>query len=279
MTTAPDRFEQFAANPTEPLDLSLGALLIAQDEYPDLPIEDYRARLNEFSRCIGARLSTNAGVEERLLRLNDFLFDEQGFSGNPDDYYDPRNSFLNDVLDRKLGIPISLSVLYLDVGRRLQLPLEGVSFPGHFLVKLPTVEGDMVLDPYAGGAPLSEEDVLERLEELSGQPSPGRERLPELLLTAGHRDILVRLLRNLKSIYAHRELWQRALTATCRLLTLEPYLPEEVRDRAAFYEKLECVRAAAADYQRYLELNPYAADGPIVRGRLIALERSAQRLN
>jgi regulator of sirC expression with transglutaminase-like and TPR domain len=183
------------------------------------------------------------------------------------------------VLDRKLGIPITLSIVYMEVGRRVGLPLEGVSFPGHFLVKYGTHHGDLVLDPFAGGVPLSEEDLLDRLEETYGEfPSAARE-LPRLLTTANNKDILLRILRNLKSIYLRRESWDKALTAANRMLLIAPDNPIDVRERGELHERLECFRAALQDYGQYLKLQPGAPDAYEVRGRVVELESRVARLN
>ncbi|MEK7840950.1 MAG: transglutaminase-like domain-containing protein, partial [Pseudomonadota bacterium] len=183
------------------LSLAEAALLLAKDEYPGLDVDAYLARLDELATRVRVRLPEGANIEDTLVTMNQILFDELGFAGNVDDYYDPRNSFLNDVLDRKLGIPITLSILYMDIASRLGLELEGVSFPGHFLVKFSTEEGDVVLDPFSGGTPLTEEDLVERLEEASGNEMIGGLSLNELLEATDKRDILVRMLRNLKGIY------------------------------------------------------------------------------
>ena len=142
--------------------------------------------------------------EHVIATMNYFFYKEQGFAGNASDYYDPRNSFLNDVLDRKVGVPITLSIVYMEVARRLGLELEGISFPGHFLVKLPTSDGAVVLDPYAGGVSLSAEDLEARLNQLYGELGH-KVSLDDALASAGKKEILLRMLRNLKAIYLHNK--------------------------------------------------------------------------
>jgi regulator of sirC expression with transglutaminase-like and TPR domain len=274
-----ERLSRLVSGPDQEINLAEAALLIAKEEYPALDVDAYLARLDELAARVQNRLSPQPGIEEIVVTLNEVLFEEQGFSGNTDDFYDPRNSFLNEVLDRKLGIPITLSILYMEIGRRVGLTLEGVSFPGHFLVKFATEEGDVVLDPFAGGMPLSEEDLIERLHETVGENPAADTPLGELLGTAGKREILVRMLRNLKIIYLRREEYDQALTAASRILVIDPSNAEEVRDRGEIYRKLECFRAAATDFQRYLRLAPDAPDRPEVQRRLFALEQSARRLN
>lgn len=259
------------------LSLAEAALLLAKDEYPGLDVDAYLARLDELATRVRVRLPEGANIEDTLVTMNQILFDELGFAGNVDDYYDPRNSFLNDVLDRKLGIPITLSILYMDIASRLGLELEGVSFPGHFLVKFSTEEGDVVLDPFSGGTPLTEEDLVERLEEASGNEMIGGLSLNELLEAADKRDILVRMLRNLKGIYLRRQRHDKALTALHRILQIAPDQIEELRERGELHERLECYRAARDDYRRYLERANANSDVIPVRTRLIEVERQLAR--
>jgi regulator of sirC expression with transglutaminase-like and TPR domain len=259
--------------------LAEGALLLAKDEYPELDVARYLRQLDDYAQSIRERLPPDeTDVEARLVALNTYLFEELGFSGNTDDYYDPRNSFLNEVLDRKLGIPITLSILYLEIAWRLGLELEGVSFPGHFLVKLPTAAGDMVIDPFFAGTPLSEEDLVDRLEETCGEHAANLS-LPNLLEPADNKQILARLLRNLKMIYLQNGNNQKALSALHRILLIDPEANEERRERGEIYERLECLRAAAEDYRGYLETAPLAPEAPVVRRRLIQLERQIARYN
>lgn len=268
-------FTQYLAAPDNALDLGRAALLIALAEYPDLDIDAYVRRLDGLAVRTRARLALRASAQDRLLALNRTLFEDEGFAGNTADYYDPRNSFLNDVLDRKLGIPITLSILYMEVGRRLDLPVRGVSFPGHFLVKVPSAEGDKVVDPFNGGRLLREADLRERIAALSGTPTHSRD-WPEFLQGAGKREILARMLRNLKAIYLAKRDWQRVLSLSDWILTAVPDSAGDIRERGLLLEQLACPQAAAADYRRYLELAPTAADATAVDERLRALESAAQ---
>ncbi|HEY8554406.1 MAG TPA: tetratricopeptide repeat protein [Burkholderiales bacterium] len=277
--TTANRLKEILARPEEELDLAEAALLVAADEYPDLDVARYLHRLDELAAGVRRQLPSEASFEDTLVALNDFLFEQQGFSGNTDDYYDPRNSFLNEVLDRKLGIPITLSILYMEIGRRLGLSLQGVSFPGHFLVKTETDEGDVVLDPFLGGVVLSEEDLVQRLRDRFGEENAPRGPLAPLLQAAGKKEILVRMLRNLKAIYLRDQRYDRALTVLDRILLIAPDLAEEVRERAQLYERLECFRPALADLRRYLSLNPTDPNAADLHRRLIHLERMVARLN
>ena len=277
--TSHERWDRIVKQSEERLDLAEAALLIAADEYPDLDVDGYLQRLDELAQAVRHSLPEEAGLEETVVALNQFLFVEQGFTGNAEDYYDPRNNFLNDVLDRKLGVPITLSILYMEIGQRLGLPFEGVSFPGHFLVKCATNEGDVVLDPFWGGMPLSEDDLQDRLEESCGKSRAAAAPLAGLLGTASKKEILVRMLRNLKAIYVKREELLKSLGIINRILQVQPDLPEEIRDRGRIYERLECFRPAVADLSRYLDLAPTADDAPDVQHRLVELRQLAANIN
>lgn len=272
-----ERLKQLLNSPEEALDLAEAALVIAQDEYPQLDIGAYLRRLDELAETVRVRLSPEAAPENIIATMNYLFFKEEGFAGNTTDYYDPRNSFLNEVLDRRLGIPITLSIVYMEVGRRLGLPIEGVSFPGHFLVKLELERGDVVLDPYAGGISLSEEDLNQRLHQAYGeQPEVPLKRL---LASAGKKEILARILGNLKAIYLRTEEFAKALSVTDRILLISPDLPGELRDRGLLYERQECVHSALQDYRRYLELAPDAPDAEDIRARMIDLQGPAHLLH
>jgi regulator of sirC expression with transglutaminase-like and TPR domain len=277
--TSRERWDDIVKQSEEQLNLAEAALLIAADEYPDLDVDDYLHRLDDLAGSVRSALPEEAGLEETVVALNNFLFVEQGFTGNADDYYDPRNSFLNDVLDRRLGIPITLSILYMEIGQRLGLPFEGVSFPGHFLVKCATNEGDVVLDPFWGGVPLSEDDLRDRLEETCGKPQAASAPLAPLLSTAGKKEILIRMLRNLKGVYLKREEWLKALGTINRILQIQSDIPEELRDRGRLYDRLECFQPAVADFSRYLVLAPSADDAPDVQYRLVELRQRAAYIN
>lgn len=268
-----ERLRRILSRSEYDLNLAEAALLIASDEYPELDVSAYLRRLDELAASVRRELSDRPGLEETIVALNRVLFTEQGFSGNTDDYYDPRNSFLNDVLDRRLGIPITLSIVYMEIGQRLGLSFEGVSFPGHFLVKHPTDEGDLVLDPFSGGVPLDEDDLMELLEKVFGHPAAASTPVAPLLNAAGKKEILVRVLRNLKAIYLHRQQLDKALHTVDRILLIAPDLPEEVHDRGKLYDQLECFRPALDDYRRFLVLQPQSDSAQTVRVRVTELQR------
>src|ERR671925_295824 len=159
MALALEAFAKALATEDARIDLAHACLMIAQDAYPDLAVERYLGDIERMALRLRARMPQSYGAEARVAALNEYLYEDLGYRGNTEAYYDPRNSYLNEVMDRRTGIPISLSVLYMAVGRRVGLPLEGVSFPRHFLVRLRMRGGVLVLDPFANGAPLSEADL------------------------------------------------------------------------------------------------------------------------
>jgi len=273
------RFRRLVDGSDQDINLAEAALAIAQEEYPDLAAPPYLARLDAMAREVSRRAPGQGPVTDRILALNRFLFQEQGFRGNKDDYYDPRNSFLNDVMERRVGIPITLSVIYLEVGWRVGLPLEGLSFPGHFLVKCEVPDGAIVLDPYASGNSVGVEELKRRLALVYGRAVTGDEVLGLLLASATRRDILARILRNLKAIYLNQSAFAAALSMVERILMLQPDEPAEVRDRGIIYHGLECFRAAQADLARYLELLPRARDARKIRERLAEISGRVARLN
>jgi len=279
VTNPAKRWKEIVAGPEEEIDLAEAALVIAAHEYPDLDVAAYLARIVELADTLKRRLRRDIGPTDALIALNRFLFEELEFSGNVADYYDPRNSYLNEVLDRRLGIPITLSLLFVEIGRRLGLAVHGVSFPGHFLVKCAVRDGVVVLDPYARGASLSLDDLQQRLKALRGGAAPPPERVQNMLAAASRKDILVRLLRNLKSNYMERRDPVRSLVASDRIIELLPRAADEYRDRASIYLDLECFRAALSDFRDYLMLKPDAEDAPIVQRRVVELQQIAARLN
>ncbi len=272
-----ERLKQIVSRPEEEIDLAEAALLIAQEEYPHLDIGAYLRLLDDLSGKVRARLSPGASPEKIIATMNYFLFKEKGFAGNEEQYYDPRNSFLNEVLDRRLGIPITLSIVYMEVGRRLGLPLEGVSFPGHFLVKLELEQSVVILDPFSGGIALSEQDLTNRLHQFLGDQLDVP--LDRWFASTGKKDILARMLLNLKVVYSHREEFSKVLSVIDRILLICPDQPEQVRDRGLLYERLECAQSALQDYQRYIELEPDATDAGEIRSRMITLRRTTPALH
>ena len=263
----------------EDFDLAEACLLIAQDAYPEVDVAHYLARIDAIGATVRSRVAGDAFAEQKVVALNRHLFKELGFCGNTDDYYDPRNSYLNQVLERRTGIPITLSILYLEIGRRLGLRLQGVSFPGHFLVKLRVSGGQLVLDPFCGGEAQSEAELRARLARVLPQRDADSLPLSQFLQAATPRQMLARLLRNLKGIYLQSEEAQNTLEVAQRMVMVAPHAAEEVRDRGLAYYRLDCFRAALADLQDYLERRPDAPDADEIRVKAAALRLVCARLN
>lgn len=279
MSAASDRWERIASSNTDEVSLAEGALLIAAEEYEGLDVDRYLERIDEMGAVLRRRLRSDISTTEALIALNRYVFEELGFSGNADDYYDPRNSYLNDVIERRVGIPITLAVVYIEIGRRIGLALQGVSFPTHFLVKCVLREGAIILDPYARGASLGVDDLQERLRSVSDGLELDATLVASLLTPAAPADIFSRMLRNLRAIHLERGENLKALCASNRILALQPDATDEYRERGELYDKLECFRAAVADFRHYLKINPQARDGERVARRLAELEPIAARLN
>ncbi len=270
-----ERFAELARLPDARIDLALAALWIAAEEYPSLDVRAYLARLDALAAEAAPGLGQGAPDAERAERLLRFLFQEQAFGGNEKSYDDPRNSYLNEVLDRRTGIPITLALVLVEVARRLDLPLRGVSFPGHFLVKLdgPPLR---ILDPFSGRM-LS---LLECRTRLHAALGPDAVFEPERHLRAATpREVLVRILTNLKQLHLRARDFGRTLACCERILLLTPDSPTELRDRGLVYEKLECFAAAAQDLERFLQQAPDDETAPPVRERLRALRTRPQRLH
>jgi regulator of sirC expression with transglutaminase-like and TPR domain len=261
-----DRFAQLLTR--EQFSLAEACLLLAQDEYPDIDVSRSLGQLDIMAATVRGRVARDAFPEQRIAALNHHLFEELQFSGNVDAYYDPRNSYLNEVLDRRTGIPITLSIVYLEVGRRVGLRLQGVSFPGHFLVKLRVRRGQLVLDPFSGGEPQSASALRSRLVQLMPRARASEIDLDDVLEPASSRQIVARVLRNLKAIYLEAENYPRALAVMNRMLLTVPESAEELRDRGLVYEKLDCFRAALADLTNYVRRRPEAPDLAEMHGRM-----------
>jgi regulator of sirC expression with transglutaminase-like and TPR domain len=269
------RFREMTARPDAEVDLAEASLLIAGEEYPDLDPGLYLARLDEMAAAV-RRQAGDAGAEDAVPALNRLLFEQEGFHGNTEDYYDPRNSFLNDVLDRRTGIPISLCTVYMEVARRTGMSVEGVGLPGHFVVRLSSPGAPLLVDPFHGGTVLTLEDCQRRLDRIYS----GRLRLdPAMLAPCGRKAILSRMLRNLKGIYVKAGDYARALRAVEMLRSLDPDSVDELRDRGVLYAALDCYAAAAADLEGYLALKPRCAEAPSLAAKAAELRARAARVN
>jgi len=273
-TPARRRFAALIAR--EEIPLVETALAIAEEEYPGLTEQAYLARIEELAASARRRLPARRTSADGLRAVRQVLFEEAGFRGNEADYYDPRNSFLNEVLDRKLGIPISLSVLFLAVARQVGLTVEGVPFPGHFLVKHRAAGRELFIDPYRGGELLTAADCAERYRALTHGKGAFD---PRFLEAASTPQILGRMLHNLKKIYAERGDDLRALWTIDRLLLLFPGNLAERRDRGLVSARLGGRDAAVADLEAYLAASPEASDADEVRELTRTLRHGRTFLN
>ncbi|HSD50008.1 MAG TPA: tetratricopeptide repeat protein [Candidatus Methylomirabilis sp.] len=270
------RFTGLVSRPEIAIDLAEAALVIAQEEYPKLEVDRYLNRLDAMGTDVLARVGPREDPHRLIAALGDYLFREQGFHGNTDDYYDPRNSFLNDVLDRRTGIPITLSTVFMEVGRRLGLRLHGVGMPGHFMVKYEGADEEIVIDPFNGGAILSHADCQRLLDKIY-QGKVAFE--PRFLATVGTRQILNRMLSNLKAIYCKKQEFAKALGVVERLLILEPKSATEVRDRGLLLSQLKRYPEATADLERYLKLAPGAEDSEVICDHLRSIRQRVASMN
>jgi regulator of sirC expression with transglutaminase-like and TPR domain len=274
------RLEHFAQIVSrDQFDLAEASFMLAQDIYPGIDIAAYLGQLDDIATAIRKRIAGDAFAEQKVIALNYYLFNEMRFAGNIDDYYDPRNSYLNEVMERRIGIPITLSILYLEVGKRLGLNLKGISFPGHFLVKLAVKRGQLVLDPFIGGEAQSEADLRQRLAQVLPSEKAENAQLEQYLETATPRQIIARVLRNLKRIYMQTGKLEQALAVMQRMLLVMPESAEELRDRGLVYLQLECFRPALSDFQNYLRRRPEAHDVAEIRNKIVELKKASARLH
>jgi regulator of sirC expression with transglutaminase-like and TPR domain len=257
------------------IDLGRAALLIAEPEYPGLDVDHYLRRIDTLAAKVMEAVDQGAEPPRITAALNHVLFVQEGYRGNEDEYYDPRNSFLNEVMERKLGIPISLSVLYMEIAKRAGLKILGVGFPGHFLVKYENESGETIIDPFHGGRVLSVEKLRRRLREMYGRRVAFR---PEHVSTCAPHQILARMLHNLKAIYLQREDYLKAVGVVERLLILQPDAVMEIKDRGLLLLKLECFTQAEEDLQTYLRLAPKAEDAEQIHEQLIVLGKLVRQI-
>jgi regulator of sirC expression with transglutaminase-like and TPR domain len=273
---SPARIRFAALLAREPIPLDEAALAIAAEEYPHLDAGAYLARLDALAARVQRACPAPFRAASALRALREVLAGEEGLRGNGDDYYDPRNSFLNDVLDRRLGIPISLSVVYIEVARRAGLALHGVGLPGHFLAKYASPSGaEVFVDAFRGGEMLSAEECIARYRERSG----GRELERRWLEPVGARQILGRMLQNLRRIYGERRDDVRAYWVLDRILLVSPAHLEALRDRGLAAARLGGAGAAVRDLEAYLERAPDASDADEIRERLAGLRHDRPLAN
>lgn len=260
----PSALQYFAAlvADDESLNLLEAAITIAQDAEPGLDVQQVLTDVDDLAQTLRRRLPADAAALHKLRALNRYFHEELGFAGNVNDYYAPSNSYIHHVLRTRRGIPISLSVIYLELAQQLGLRACGVSFPGHFLIKLHLSQGEVILDPFSGRSLTRDalEGYLQPYRDRAGISDAAELPLELFLQSASPRQVLARMLRNLKEIHRSSSQWQALLGVQHRLVLLLPDEAEELRDRALAFEAIGQWGAAAADYADYVRRCPEAAD-------------------
>ncbi len=277
MTDSP--FAQYMARADAEIDLAEAALLIAADVYPGLDVARYLQWLDTQAQVAHTRIDPDHNPQQIVGALNRLMFDELGFRGNMENYHDPRNSYLNEVIDRRTGIPITLCLLYMQIGARAGAHVEGVGLPGHFIARVRGEPWEMLVDPFNRGIELSRYDCEQLLEQLFGRPTP---LLPQYLEPVGKRPFLIRMLTNLQVIYLQNEEWQNALAVIEKILQVQPDPPtfsETIRTRGLVHYKLGRWAAAEEDWLHYLTLASDAQDAPLIRQNIEAVRNRMARRN
>ena len=247
--------------------LKLGQII----EYPELNISKYIEKINEMGNSLKIKIGEVKNPTYLISVLNEYLFDELGFHGAEDDYYDPVNSFLNVVLDKKTGIPITLSILYSEVAKHIGLDLRIVGFPGHVIVKY---KKEIILDPFYRGRLLTIEDLEKILNRNFGEDV---EFVPEYLNEATTEQLLTRLLRNLKNAYTQSYAYDNAMKCTDMILGMQPESPEEIRDKGILEERLLRYDKALPLLNKYLELEPEADDADFILELIKSVREKSNR--
>jgi regulator of sirC expression with transglutaminase-like and TPR domain len=263
------------SRPDAEIDLARAALVLACWEYPGLEVRAYLDRLEDLARRARSARGTAEPLRQ-LHRLRECLFEEEGFAGNTDDYGDPRNSFLNDVIERRLGIPITLSLVLIDVGRRLGLDMEGIGLPGHFVTGARVGGEHVLLDPFHGGAILTGEACSDVVARALGRRI---ELAAEHFKPVTNRQFLTRMLANLKGSYWQRQEWGKVVGVIDRIMVLNPDAGSEWRDRGIAWSNQGEVQRGLADWERYLTEFPDAPDHEQVKGHLRRVRHKLARLN
>lgn len=259
---ARENFQKAISYPDEEIDLAYAALCIAQAHRPNLDPQHYLDRLDECAQVLVKQLPEERYPLKVLKALNHYIYDELGFRGNISDYYDPCNSFFDQVFDRRLGIPITLSLVYLELAKRVDFPMEGIGMPGHFLIRPCVDEMDVYVDAFHRGEVLFAQDCQERLQHIYGQPVTLQ---PEHLSPVSNSQFLARLLNNLKAVYLNRREPLPALGAIEGILLLFPHWWSERRDRGLILYELREWDAARQDLQAYVQANPEAPDTIVIQ--------------
>ena len=271
-----DDFARAVGRPEPVLDLARTALLVAAESDARVDVDSQIHTLESWAAELSARLEPGWNNLQKLARLRRFVFEDLGFRGDSKDYFSPNNSLLNQVMERRLGVPLTLSIIFMELGWRVGIPFEGVGFPGHFLVRLPGEPRDLVLDPFNHGRTMHEEDCRRLLDEVTG----GRLEFDgRLLASVTKRDIITRLLRNLKGAYLRANQDEGALAAVERLLLIHPDDMDEVRDRGLLLYRLRRFSPALDALNAYLAARPNAPDRDNIAQHVISLRQLLASLN
>ena len=269
-------FQELVTLPDGAVPLAEAALLLACEEYPQLEISPYLDRLDEIADFVRPKLYTGMSPLDTIEALNEVLFGIVGFRGNTENYNDPRNSFFNDVLERRMGIPITLSAVYLEVARRISFPIFGVGMPGHFLVKYGDRTQEFFLDPFNGGQILTREDCERRFSEMFGNEQEFTERMLDVV---SPRQMLFRMVNNLKTIYLKAHAYEKSLAMVDMMLLADPDAIEQYRDRGILKVQLRRFNAAVQDFEQYVKGAPHSKDRPQVEEHLKELRRIQAMMN
>ena len=271
-------FAHEVALPESEMNLARAGLLFARAEYPQVDCDSYLGELDLIADDINARSNPESDLDVRLAVMNKYVFGELGYTGNLNNYYDPRNSYLNEVIDRRVGLPITLSIVFLELAERVGLRARGISFPGHFLVAVSDGNGDIIVDAFDGGVSLARSMFLERLLERA-ESETSIESLESALAPASKADILLRQLRNLKGVYIELGEVEKTLNVANHMLTIDPDLLPELLERAALYNSLGYSRGAAEDYERALTQIPAGEVHAEILDRLGSAKEQSQHLH
>jgi len=261
----------------ERVDILRAALTFSRIHEPALDVEHYVRRVDELAARVATKIDDPDDPVQIIAALNDVLFREEVFRGNTVDYYSPRNSFLHHVLDRRLGIPITLALVYMEVARRVGFQLFGVGMPGHFLLKHYDVDGHSILiDAFERGSIVTEDDCRQKLDSIySGQVT----LQPEFLLPVTRRQMLTRMLNNLRSIYLSQRDFRRAVQVVDLVLVIYPRSPEDMKQRAVLRYNLNDFRGALSDFEEYVKMSPDASDAEEIKQTALSLRRSMAMMN
>lgn len=271
-----ENFVQMVTRPDPSIDLARTALLVAAESDPNIDVDGELATLESWADELKRRLDPEWNNLQKLARLRSFLFEELGFRGDRTDYFSPSNSLLHEVLKRRLGIPLTLSIVFMELGWRVGIPFEGVGFPGHFLVRLTGEPRDLLLDPYRRGMSVHEEDCRRMLLDTTGGKLQFDNRL---LVSVGKREMILRLLNNLKGAYLRSGQDALALAAVDRLLVLDPDDHEETRDRGLLLFRLHQYGKSLDALQAYIARAPQSADRPTMERHIEALRQILSSMN